>query len=202
MLSGRRGVGGGRSKFSLELPRSCYCCSVIQSCPTLCDPMDCSTSGFPVHHHLPELAQTHVHWVGDAIQPSCPLLSPSPSALDLSQHQGIFQWVSSSSGDHSTGASASASVLPMNIQDWFPLGLTDLISLQSKGLSWTFPTPHFKSINSSVLCLLYGPTLTFIHDHWKNHRFNHKDLCWQSPWNKCPVVFDIRKSWCEKIMSQ
>ena len=57
--------------------------------------MDCSTAGLPVHHHLPQLAQTHVHWVGDAIQPSCPLSPPSPPALNLSQHQGLFQWVSS-----------------------------------------------------------------------------------------------------------
>ena len=72
-----------------------HCCSVAQSCLTLCDPVDCSTPGFPVHQ-LPELAQTHVHWVGDAIQPSHPLSSPSPPALNLSQHRGLFQWVSSS----------------------------------------------------------------------------------------------------------
>ena len=70
--------------------------SVTQSCPTLCDPMDCSTPGLPVHHQLPELAQTHFHRVGDAIQPSHPLVSPSPPALNLSQHQGLFKWVSSS----------------------------------------------------------------------------------------------------------
>ena len=69
--------------------------SVTQSCPTLCDPMDCNTPGFPVHHQLLEHAQAHVHWVGDAIQPSHPLLSPS-SAFNLSQHQGIFQGFSSS----------------------------------------------------------------------------------------------------------
>ena len=69
--------------------------SVAQSCPTLYDPMDCSTPGFPVHHQLPEPAQTHVHWVGDAIQPSHPLLFPSPPAFNLSQHQGLFQWVGS-----------------------------------------------------------------------------------------------------------
>ena len=69
--------------------------SVTQLCPTLCDSMDCSTPGFPVHHQLPELAQTHVRWVGDAIQPSHPLSSPSPPAFSLSQHQGLFQWVSS-----------------------------------------------------------------------------------------------------------
>ena len=71
------------------------CCSVAQSRLSLCDPMDCSTPGFPVLHHLPELAQTHVHWVGDAIQPFCPLSSPSPPALNLAQHQGLFKWVGS-----------------------------------------------------------------------------------------------------------
>ena len=70
--------------------------SVTQSCPTLCDPMDCSTLGFPVHHQLPELIQTHVHWVGNVIQPSYPLSSPSPLAFNLSQHQCLFKWVSTS----------------------------------------------------------------------------------------------------------
>ena len=70
--------------------------SVAQSCLTLCDPVDWSTPGVPVHHQLPELTQTHVHKVGDAIQPSHPLLSRSPSAFNLAQHQGLFQWVSSS----------------------------------------------------------------------------------------------------------
>ena len=69
--------------------------SVAQSCPTLCDPMDCSTPGFPVHHQLPELAQTHVHQVDDVTQPSHPLFSSSPPAFNLSQHQGLFKWVSS-----------------------------------------------------------------------------------------------------------
>ena len=72
----------------------CCCCSVTQSCLTFCDPVDCSMPGFLVLHHLPELAQIHVHWVGDAIQPSHPLSSPSPPAFSLSQHQGLFQWVS------------------------------------------------------------------------------------------------------------
>ena len=70
--------------------------SVTQSCPTLCDPMNRSTPGLPVHHQLPEFTQTHVHWVGDAIQPSHPLSSPSPPALNPSQHQSLFQWVNSS----------------------------------------------------------------------------------------------------------
>ena len=70
--------------------------SVTQSCPTLCNPMNCSTPGLPVHHQLPEFSQTHIHWVGDAIQPSHPLLSPSPPAPNPSQHQSLFQWVNSS----------------------------------------------------------------------------------------------------------
>ena len=69
--------------------------SAPQSCPNLCNPIDCSIPGFPVHHQLPDLAPTHVHWVSNAIQPSHPLLSPSPPAFNLSQQQGLFQWVSS-----------------------------------------------------------------------------------------------------------
>ena len=70
--------------------------SVTQSCPTLCDPMNRSMPGLPVHHHLPEFTQTHIHWVGDAIQPSHPLSSPFPPAPNPSQHQSLFQWVNSS----------------------------------------------------------------------------------------------------------
>ena len=102
-----------------------------------CNPMDCSTPDFPVHHQPLELTQTQVHRIGDAIQPSHPLSSPcSPALFNLSQHQGLFQRVSSSlQAGQRIGVSASASVLPMNIQDWFPLGWTGWISLQSKGLS-------------------------------------------------------------------
>ena len=99
------------------------CCSVAQSCPTLCDPMDCSTSGFPVLHHLLEFAQTHVHWVSDAIQPSHPLSSPS-LALNLSQHQGLsnelalcIRWPKD----------WSFSISPSSEYSEFPLGLTPLV---------------------------------------------------------------------------
>ena len=112
--------------------------SVAQSCLTLCDPIDCSMPGFPVYHQLPELAQTHVHRVSDTIQPSHALSSPSPSAFDLSQHQGLFQWVSSL---HQVAKVLEFQLQHQSfhfIQDWFPLGLTGLISLQSKGLSRTF----------------------------------------------------------------
>ena len=88
----------------------------------------------PCPSPIPGACQTHVHWVSDDIQPSHPLPSPSPPAFNPSQHQSLFQCQFFASGDQSIGASASASILPMNIQDWFPLGLTGLISLQSKGL--------------------------------------------------------------------
>ena len=106
--------------------------SVAQSCPVLCDPMDCSTPEFPVHHQLPVLTQTHVHQVDDASQPSHLLLSHSPPTFNLSQYQGLFKRISSL---HQVAkVSASSLVLPMNIQYWFP----GLISLQSKGLSRVF----------------------------------------------------------------
>ena len=112
--------------------------SVAQSCPTLCDPMNCSTPGLPVHHQLPEFTQTHVHWVGDAIQPSHPLSSPSPPAPNPSRHQSfpmsqLFAW-----GGQSTGVSASASFLPKKSQGWSPSEWTGWISLQSRGLSRVF----------------------------------------------------------------
>ena len=114
--------------------------SVAQLCPTLCDPMNHSTPGVPVHYQLLESTQTHVLWVGDAIQPSHLLSSPFLPALNLSEHQGLFKWVSSlhQVANQSTGISASASDLPVNIQDWSPLGWTGWISLQSKGLSRVF----------------------------------------------------------------
>ena len=122
-------------KYSLN-DRAILVSSVAQSCPTLCNPMNRSTPGLPVHHQLPEFTQTHVHRGGYAIQPSNPLSSPSSPAPNPSQHQGLFQlfaW-----GGQSIGVSASASVLPMNFQGWFPVGLTGWISLLSKGLSRVF----------------------------------------------------------------
>ena len=113
------------------------CCSVTQLCPTLCDPMVCTTPGFPVLHHLPELTQTHFHWwchptISFPVIPfsSCLQSFPASESFPVS-------WLFTSGGQ-SIGASASASVLPMNIQGWFPLELSSLISLQSKGLSRVF----------------------------------------------------------------
>ena len=134
------------SEFSEASAGGLGCCSVTQSCQTRCDPKDCHMPGFPVLHHLPELAQTHVHWVCDAIQPFHPLSSPSPPAINLSQHQGLFQWVSSS---HQV-----AKVLEFQLQhqsfqwthtlDWSPLGWTGWISSQSKGLSRVFSNTTVK----------------------------------------------------------
>ena len=121
------------------------CCSVAKSCPAPCDPTDCSTPGFPVLHHLSELAQTHVYWVGDAILLSHPLSSlllPSifPSLRVFSNELAFhIRWPNY----WCIGTSASVAVLPMNIQGWFPLGLTGLISLQSKGLSRVFSSTSF-----------------------------------------------------------
>ena len=113
--------------------------------------MDCSTPGLPVLYHLPEFAQTHIHGVGDAIQPPLPLLPPPHPALNLSQHQSFSMgWLLASDG-HSIGDSTSASV---NKQGWFPLGLTSLISFQSKGLSRVFliTTIHQNSKASILPC--------------------------------------------------
>ena len=165
--------------------------------------MFCSMPGLPVHHQLPEFTQTHVHWVSDAIQPSHPLSSPSPPAsksfptsesFPMSQ---LFTW-----GGQSIGVSASTSVLPMNTQDWSPLGWTGWISLQSKGLSKEPSSiPQFKSIIFSALSFLHSPTLTSIHDHWKQFMANRwgkngngnrlyflglQNHCrwWLQPWNE------------------
>ena len=110
--------------------------AIAQSCPTLCNPMNCSMPGLPVHHQLPESRQTHVHWVSDAIQPSvipfssCPQSFQASGSFPMSQ---LFAW-----GGQSIGVSASTSVLQMNTQDWSPLGRTGWISLQSKGFSRVF----------------------------------------------------------------
>ena len=112
--------------------------TVTQSCPTLCDTMDCSMPHLPVHHQFLEFTQTHVHWVGDGIQSSHPLV-PFFSCLQFFPSSGSFQ-ISQffTSGGQCIGVAASASILPMNIEDWFPLGWTGWISLQSKGLSRVF----------------------------------------------------------------
>ena len=141
--------------------------------------MECSTPGYPVHHQLPELAQTHVLQVGDTIQPSHPLSSPSPPAFNLFQHQSLFKWVSSShqvakywSFSFNTSPSNEHPGLISFRMDW--LGLLTAQETQESSA-----TPQFKRISSSALSFLYSPTLTSINDYWKNHSFDKMDLCWQ-----------------------
>ena len=142
------------------------CCSVAKSCTTLCNTMDCSMPGFPVYHQLPELAQTHVI---RTVMPSnhlilcCPLLllpSLFPSIRVFSNESLLLiRWPKYWSFN-------STPVLPMNIQDWSPLGWT---GCSPRDLQEFSPTPQFKTINSLALSFLYSPTLTSIHDYWKNH---------------------------------
>ena len=143
--------------------------SVTQLYPNLCDPLDCSTPDFPVHHQLLKPTQTHVHRVSDAIQPSHPLSPPSPPSFNLSQHQGLFKWVSSS---HKV-----AKVLEFQHQhqsfQW--IFRTDILKdglvvspCSPRDSQESSPTPQFKSINSLALSFLHSLTLASIHDYWKN----------------------------------
>ena len=144
-------LSGSTSRPRGQVCQNVNCCSVTQSCLTLCDPVDCSTPGLPVHHQLPEFTQTHVHWVSDAIQPSHPLLFPSPPAFNLSQHQSFLKCQLFASGGLSIGASASALVLPMNIQGWFPLDWLVWSPCCPRHSQESSSAPQFKSINSSML---------------------------------------------------
>ena len=141
--------------------------------------MDCSMLGFPVHHQLPEFTHTHVHQVGDASQPSHPVI-PFSSRLQSSPASGSFQMSQFfASGGHSIEVSASASVL-MNIQDWFPLGWTCLISLQSKGLSRVFSNTTVQKHQFFGTQLSLESNSHILHDYWKNHSLDQMELCWQS----------------------
>ena len=138
------------------------CCSVTQSCPTHWDPVDCSTPAFPVLHCLLEFAQTHVHWINDAIQPSHPVI-PFSSCLQTFPASGsfpmsrLFEW-----GGQSTGVSALASFLPKKSQGWSPSEWTGWISLLSKGFSRVFSSSTVQK--HQFFSLLYGPALTSVHD--------------------------------------
>ena len=154
--------------------------SVAQFCPTFCDPMNCSTLGLPVHHQLPRVhsdSRASSQWCHPAISSSIVPFSSWPRSLPASGSfpiSQLFTW-----GGQSTGVSASASVLPMNTQDWSPLGWTGWTSLQSKGLSKFSPTPQCKSINYLAISFLYSPILTSRRDYWKNQSFN-----WMENFNK------------------
>ena len=146
--------------------------SVAQSCPTLCSPMNCSTPGLPVHHQLPEFTQTHVHWVSDAIQPSHPLSSPSyppsifPSIRVFSKESVLhIKWPKYWSFSFNISPSNEHPGLISFRMDWL-----DLLAVQ--GTLKSLLQHHSSSINSLVLSFLYSPTLTSIHDYWKNHSFD------------------------------
>ena len=152
------------SNFSPPLENICsyFSVSSVQSLSRvqLCDPMDCSTPSLPVHHQLLESTQTHVHWVSDVVPFSSHLQSfPASGSFPMSR---FF-----ASGSQSIGVSALTSVLPMNTQDWSPLGWTGWSPCSPRDSQESSPTPQFKSINSLVLSLLYSPTLASIHDYWK-----------------------------------
>ena len=143
--------------------------SVAQSWPTLCNPMNRSTPGFRVRHHLLEFTQTHVRRVHDVIQPSHPLSSPSPPAPNPSQHQSLFQWVNYSH-EVAKVLEFQFSIIPSKEHPGlisFRMDWLDLLAVQ--GTHKSSPTPQFKGINSSALSLLHSPTLTSTHDYWKNH---------------------------------
>ena len=157
---------------------SCCCCSVTPSCPTLCDPMDCSTPGFPVFQ-FPWVCSNSCplsQWCHPTISPSVTPFSSCPQSFPASGSYPMSQFFSS--GGQSIGISAW--VLPVNIQCWFALGLTGLISLQFKGLSRIFSNITIWKHQFSAFSLPYGPTLTSVHDYWKNHSFDYTDLCQQS----------------------
>ena len=160
------------------------------------DPMNRSTPGLPVHHQLPEFTQTHVHQVGDAIQPSHPLSSPSPPASNPSQHQGLFQWVNSS---HEVAKALEFQFQHHSFQ-WTPRTdllqdvWLDLLAVQGT-LKSLLPTPQFKSINFSVPSFLHSTTFTSIHDHWKNHSLDSMDMSLSKLWE---LVMD-REAWSAVI---
>ena len=151
-------------------PQKVQFSSLAKLCLNLCNPMDCSTPSLPIHHQLPEFTQTHVHWVGDGIQPSYPLSYPSPLTFNLSQHQGLFKWVNSL---HQVPKVLEFQLQHQSFQWTFR---ADFPQYGLVGTPWsprdsqeTSPTPQFESINSWALSFLYSPTLTSLPDYWKNH---------------------------------
>ena len=152
-------------------PIHCCCFWVTQSRLTFYDSMDCSTPGLPVRHHLLELAQIHVHWVGDAIQPSPPLLSPSVPAFNLSQHQVLFKLAGSSHQVTKVSELQYQSFQWIFRVDFFQNGLVGS-PCSPRDSQESSPALQFKSINSLALSFIYGPTFTSVHDYWKTHSFD------------------------------
>ena len=144
----------------------------------LCDPINCSMSGSPVLHYLPEFSQIHVYWVSDDLTISSSA-SPFSYCLQVFPASGSFPVsLLFASGGQSIGASTS--VLPMSIQGWFPLGLTGLISLQSNGLSRVLSSTTIQKHQFFGTQPSFGPALTSVHDFWKNHSLGYMDLYWQN----------------------
>ena len=152
---------------------SCCCCRrITQPFPNIRDSMVCSKPDFPVLHYLTEHAQAHVHWVTDAIQPSCPCCSLLLLLQSFLATGSFLMNLPFASAGHSIGASTSAWVLPTNIQVWVPLGFIGLISSQSKGLSRISSNMSAQKYQFSPFSLLYSPSLTCTHNYWKSHSFD------------------------------
>ena len=149
------------------------CFSVAQSCPTLCNPMDCIMPGHLVPHHCPSLDPLH-QWCHPAISSSDALFSFCSKSSPASGTYPV-SWLLAS-GDGNTGASASASVLPIKFQGWFPLRLTGLISSLSKGLSGVFSSTTFQRHQLSGALPSYSSALTTICDHWEDHSLDYIDF--------------------------
>ena len=199
--------------ISLPLPWN-RCCSVATSCPTFHDPMDCSMPSFPGPHHHLEFAKVQVHCISDAIQPSHPLLPSSLPAFNLSQHQGLFQWV--------TSLRQMTKILELQLQhqsfqwvfrvdflyDWLVWSLCCPRDSQESS-----PGPQLESINSLALCLLYAPALTIGHDYWKDHSLDYMDFGSKvmsllfTTWSMFVIAFLLRSnhlliSWLQLIMQR
>jgi len=157
----------------MQSSHCCCCCSVTESCPTLCNPMDCSTPGSPVLHYLAKFAQTQCplsRWchptISSSVLPFSSCLQSFPASGSFPMNQ-LF-----ASGGQSIGASASASVFLMNIKSWSPLGWTGWSPCSPRDSQESSPAPHFEGLNSLALSLFYHPALTSVHDHWKSHSFD------------------------------
>ena len=173
----------GSSLCPLWMRSRCACAvsSVTQSCLNLCSPMDCSMPGFPVHHQLPQLIQTHVHWVSDDIQPSYPLSSPSPPTFSLSQHQGPFHRVSSS---HQVAKLLEFKLQHQSFSEYsglfsFRIDWLDLLAVQRTLKSLL----QHHSLKASILFCSAFFMVQLSHPYMtteKNHSFDYMDLCWQN----------------------
>ena len=167
--------------FDGQLRKAIFVVIIVQCpafCPTLRDLMDCSSSGLP--HHPPKFVQVYVHCISDTIQSSHPLMPSFPSALNLSQHQRLFQWVLFCIGWPKYWSFSFSINLSSVYLGWSPLRLTGLIPLLSKGLSGVFSSTTVRRNQFFGVLLLYSPALPTLCDHWEEHSLDYMDLCRQS----------------------